>query len=330
MANREIVYSTCKSCHGGCGVKVTKEDGVVIHIEGNPDSLTGGTMCSKGLSSIQHIDNPYRMKYPMKQVGKKGTRQMEADLVGRGPGHHRRQDEGGHRRPGAAEHRHLAGHRARLQPLHHAAGPVARHRQRHHPWLRLPQPAPGPLRPGDRLRTPVLRLPRLGRRVPQDPDHVGQAAGDQSSADTEMCYWYMRSLDYCKNLIIIDPRASAYATRANLWIQPRPGTDCALALGMMNVIIEEELWDKEFVDKWTYGFDELRERVKEWTPAEGRPTSAGYPRSTSPRPPACGPSTRRAASRWVARWSGRPTAATPCGPSPASWAWPATSRRRAA
>ena len=54
MANREVVYSTCKSCHGGCGVKVTKEDGVVVHIEGNPDSLTGGTMCSKGLSSIQH------------------------------------------------------------------------------------------------------------------------------------------------------------------------------------------------------------------------------------------------------------------------------------
>ena len=71
-SKREVVYSTCKSCHGGCGVKVTKEDGVIVHIEGNPDSLTGGTMCSKGLSSIQHIDNPYRIKYPMKQVGKKG------------------------------------------------------------------------------------------------------------------------------------------------------------------------------------------------------------------------------------------------------------------
>jgi len=73
MAKREVIYSTCKSCHGGCGVKVTKEDGVIVHIEGNPDSLTGGTMCSKGLSSIQHVDNPYRLKYPMKQVGKKGT-----------------------------------------------------------------------------------------------------------------------------------------------------------------------------------------------------------------------------------------------------------------
>ena len=77
MANREIVYSTCKSCHGGCGVKITKEDGVIVHIQGNPDSTTKGTMCAKGLSSIQHIDNPYRIKYPMKQVGKKGEGKWE-------------------------------------------------------------------------------------------------------------------------------------------------------------------------------------------------------------------------------------------------------------
>ena len=48
------------------------EDGVIVHIEGNPDSLTKGTMCSKGLSSIQHVDNPYRLKYPLKRAGEKG------------------------------------------------------------------------------------------------------------------------------------------------------------------------------------------------------------------------------------------------------------------
>jgi len=71
-ANRKVVLTTCKSCHGGCGVKVTVEDGVPVQIEGNPDTLTSGTMCPKGLSSIQHIDNPYRLKYPMKRVGAKG------------------------------------------------------------------------------------------------------------------------------------------------------------------------------------------------------------------------------------------------------------------
>ena len=77
MADRKQILTTCKSCHGGCGVIVTVEDGVIVHIQGNPDSLTKGTMCSKGLSSIQHIDNPYRIKYPMKQVGPKGEGKWE-------------------------------------------------------------------------------------------------------------------------------------------------------------------------------------------------------------------------------------------------------------
>ena len=72
MGERKVIPTTCISCHGGCGVRVTVEDGAVVHIEGNPDSLTKGTMCAKGLSSIQHVDNPFRLEYPMKRAGKKG------------------------------------------------------------------------------------------------------------------------------------------------------------------------------------------------------------------------------------------------------------------
>ena len=87
-----------------------------------------------------------------------------------------------------------------------------------------------------------------------------------SSADGEMAVWFMNSLKYCKNLIVIDPRETALSSRATLWLQIRPGTDAALALAMINVIINEGLWDKEFVDNWTYGFDKLKERVQEYTP----------------------------------------------------------------
>lgn len=65
-------------------------------------------------------------------------------------------------------------------------------------------------------------------------------------------------------LIVVDPRHSEAARAADLWLQPRPGTDAALMLGMINLIIEEGLYDKEFVEKWCYGFDELTERVKEY------------------------------------------------------------------
>lgn len=67
-------------------------------------------------------------------------------------------------------------------------------------------------------------------------------------------------------LIVIDPRATPLAQKADLHLQVRPGTDCALALGCLNVIISEELYDKAFVNNWTVGFDQLREHVKAYTP----------------------------------------------------------------
>jgi anaerobic selenocysteine-containing dehydrogenase len=68
-------------------------------------------------------------------------------------------------------------------------------------------------------------------------------------------------------LIVVDPRRTQTAELADLWLQLRPATDTALLMSMINVVIEEELYDKEFVDKWCYGFDELRERAREY-PAE--------------------------------------------------------------
>ncbi len=265
MAKREIVYSTCKSCHGGCGVKVTKEDGVVIHIEGNPHSMTGGTMCSKGLSSIQHIDNPYRLKYPMKQVGRKG--------------------QGKWKRISWDEALDTIAEKMRDAIDNHGAHTIAisqgtgRGYNRYTHRLARSLGTANIITPGYVCHSPRLGLYGLvtgyGRLYCDYHGWGGEFPKTQimwakqleiSSADSEMGYWFMRSVDYCKNLIIIDPRASAYATRATLWIQPRPGTDCALAMGMANVIFEEELWDKEFVENWTYGFDELRERVKDFTP----------------------------------------------------------------
>lgn len=67
-------------------------------------------------------------------------------------------------------------------------------------------------------------------------------------------------------LIVVDPRKCEIAELANLWLQLRPSTDTALFLSMINVIIERELYDKEFVDKWCYGFDQLAERAREYPP----------------------------------------------------------------
>ena len=92
--------------------------------------------------------------------------------------------------------------------------------------------------------------------------------------------------------IVIDPRWVRECEGADFWLQIRPGTDAALALGWMNVIINEGLYDHEFVEKWTYGFDKLRERVQEyspgrvsditWVPEEKIVTSARFYAQNSP------------------------------------------------
>ena len=66
-------------------------------------------------------------------------------------------------------------------------------------------------------------------------------------------------------LIVVDPRRTEMAKMSDLHLQLRPGTDWALALGLLNVIISEELYDKDFVTNWTVGFNEFAEAIKDYT-----------------------------------------------------------------
>ncbi|MCL5264058.1 MAG: molybdopterin-dependent oxidoreductase [Chloroflexi bacterium] len=67
-------------------------------------------------------------------------------------------------------------------------------------------------------------------------------------------------------IVVVDPRRTEMAQMADLHVQPRPGSDGALALGMMHVLIGQGLYDREFVGKWTVGFEDLRKLVAEYTP----------------------------------------------------------------
>ncbi len=73
-----------------------------------------------------------------------------------------------------------------------------------------------------------------------------------------------RALDQGAKLIVIDPRKTAVASKADLWLQPRPGTDLALALGILRVIIDKGLYEKGFVESWTKGFPELKEHLQQY------------------------------------------------------------------
>ncbi len=65
--------------------------------------------------------------------------------------------------------------------------------------------------------------------------------------------------------IVVDPRPTRSAQKADLWLRIRPGTDDALAMGMINQMIENDWYDKGFVDDWTLGFNDLKERAAKYT-----------------------------------------------------------------
>jgi Anaerobic dehydrogenases, typically selenocysteine-containing len=77
---------------------------------------------------------------------------------------------------------------------------------------------------------------------------------------------YLEASKKGQKLIVVDPRRTKIASMADIHLQLRPGTDGALALGMMNVIINENLYDKEFVNHWTVGFEDLKQLVQTYSP----------------------------------------------------------------
>jgi anaerobic selenocysteine-containing dehydrogenase len=87
-----------------------------------------------------------------------------------------------------------------------------------------------------------------------------------TNEEGEICSMLMKQIKDGTEIVVIDPRRIDLARKAKHWLQLRPGTDAALALGFLHVIIEEGLYDREFVEKWTHGFDELAAHVKEYTP----------------------------------------------------------------
>jgi len=259
-----IINTVCKACHGGCGVLATMERGMITRLQGNPASLTRGTMCAKGLASVWEAYHPKRLKYPLLRKGGRGegrwTRigwedalSLIADKVG--------------------------DYRARYGPSSIAiCQGTGRGYNRYTFRLARSIGTPNVGLPAHFCYGPKLAVfgMMVGGRLYGDYHGWGGVFpkthiswGKQleiSNADGEMAVWFLKALKKAENLILVDPTATRLSGRADLWLQIRPGTDAALALGMLNVIIEEGLYDREFVRSWTHGFEDLRERVKEYTP----------------------------------------------------------------
>jgi anaerobic selenocysteine-containing dehydrogenase len=118
-----------------------------------------------------------------------------------------------------------------------------------------------------RLRV-ISRILTLGRMACHDPENARCVLlwAHNPEASYPPLDWLLRRRRGAVKLIAIDVRRTPWAKEADLHVQPRPGTDAALALAMLNVIISEGLYNKEVVDEHTVGFDLLVDHVKDYPP----------------------------------------------------------------
>ena len=268
-------------CHPtGCGIKTyVNSNGELVRVEGDENHpITNGRLCVRCRPIRDYVYNPDRVLYPMKRAredrGKNKWERItwdeaydtiaekvkyfkdkygaESILVMGGTGR-----EGGPMLPAYA-HACLGTPNAcytqsgyscyipRVAGTTYVMGAT-------YPEMDYAGGLPG------RYDDPMFKLPELivfwGKEpLPSNGDGLfGHAAIDMMRRGSK--------------LMSIDPRVNWVSTRADWHLRLRPGTDAALGMAMLNVIIEEDLYDHDFVDKWCYGFEQLAERVKEM-PAE--------------------------------------------------------------
>ncbi|MCD8240364.1 MAG: molybdopterin-dependent oxidoreductase, partial [Oscillospiraceae bacterium] len=271
-------WSGGPGCHGGCGVELFIKDGKLVKVEGDEQHpFLQGRLCPRALALTQYAYHPNRLQYPLRRVGARGENKWaritweealdeieykfdkirkedgaESMVFGQGTG----RDAGGsliflayaYGSPnwtlfGLSG---IACFTPRLAAMNMVAGDIQ--------FEDAAQCFP------DRYNDPDFKVPELmiiwgrGTRGSQCADHYYSS------------HFVIDLMKRGTKFIVVDPRQTWMSTRAEKWLQIRPGTDCALAMGMLNVIINEELYDKEFVEKWTYGFDELKKRVQEYPP----------------------------------------------------------------
>lgn len=256
-----VVKSHCRMCHGGCGVLVYTKDGKIAKITGDPDCpINHGTLCSKGIAASQLVYHPDRLTHPLRRIGPKGSGKWEriswdqaldtiADrildykegfgaesiVLGYGTG---RENE-------AVIYRfaNLLGSPNVLTAGHFCYGP--------------------------RIATSIITCGTNPIVDYENHPRCLMVWGNNVVISNPDCYKgepFSVTLDHGAKLIAVDPRLTRIAAKADIWLQLRPGTDTALALGMLHVIVHEGLYDHDFVDNYVYGWAPFVDRVNEYPP----------------------------------------------------------------
>ncbi len=248
--------------HGGCALLVDVRDNRIVQVKGDPEGfLNKGYMCVKGVASPDRLNHPDRLRHPLKRTGKRGAGKWQRisweEALGEIAGNLNTVKE----KHGAREVAFVVGMPKGLDHL---------------VLIRLANIFGSPNVVGiqDLCHAPreVTGYHTCGFYPVVDFHHESKfvilwgSNLTSTNEEGEICSMILGQVKKGLDYAVVDPRRTDLARKSKLWLQIRPGTDAALALGMLNVVIGEGLYDKEFVDKWTHGFEELAKHVEGYTP----------------------------------------------------------------
>jgi anaerobic selenocysteine-containing dehydrogenase len=251
-------------CPDTCAMLVTVENGRAIRVAGDPDHpVTNGFLCAKVNRYIERTYHEDRLVAPMRRVGAKGSGRFEpiswtAAL-----------DEIATRLRDIAESEH--GPQAIL-PYSYAGtmglvqGSSMDHRFFHQLGAsRLERTICSMAGTVGMRMTVGANVGADGEGVP-DSDLVLLWGTNTLTANPHLWPFILKARERGAPIICIDPIRTRTAQQCDEWIPIRPGSDAALALGMMHVIFAKGLEDKEYLEQFTLGHEEMRARAAEWTP----------------------------------------------------------------
>lgn len=271
-----VVWSAGAGCHGNCGQKIFVKDGKMIKVEGDENHpWNQGRSCPRVLALTQYAYHPDRITHPLKRVGKRGEGKFERiswdeafDTCEKKMKEIRDQHGAESVIFAQGTGRDIGGPITFLAYNYGSPNWVQLGLSGHScytPRLAAMKATMGDFAVADcsqflekRYDDPEYELPKVIIVWGTNPM--------ATCPDGFFGHWIIDCMKRGSKIISIDPCHTWLTTRADYHLRIRPGTDGALALGMLNVIINEGLHDAEFVDKWTYGFDELKERVQQYPP----------------------------------------------------------------
>ncbi|WP_374336823.1 molybdopterin-dependent oxidoreductase [Methyloversatilis sp.] len=259
-----VVRGACpQDCPDTCAFLYHVEDGKLVEVTGDPDHpMTRGGLCVKLKNFAEHHYNPDRLLYPMKRVGPKGSGMFEriswdealatikskwTDIIAQ------------YGTQAIMPHAYL-GHQGTLNGL--TAGDAFFNR------LGSTVAEKTYCESGSSTAWIMTVGPTGGMDVESLAVSKYIIVWGMNMLNTNLHGWpfVLKAKAAGAKIVVIDPVRTRTAKQADWHIRIKPGTDAALALGMMNVIISEDLYDHDYVEKYTLGFDQLKARAAEFPP----------------------------------------------------------------